>query len=201
MGGLVTRRSTASSSSSTNGEAALAVRLGARVYYAVQSQGGGYPLAQGPGLLLEGVGARARSELGGWVSGQYRWPVRYAGTSAGVEVETVAARAGLGFALPVGALHLGARLGVGVDATHLSPRPGTIDSTATLTANRWTTSFVVTASIGLWRRLGSHLWGGVELLADALPQPVHYDQQVSGVTTEVAAPAWIRPGLLVSLGI
>jgi hypothetical protein len=176
------------------------LRFVASGLYAAQSLGGGLPLAHGPGLLLEASGGGDRPGLAVWLLGQLRWPERYAGTSAGVDVETVAARAGLGYALPLGSMHLGARLGAGIDATRLSPQPGTVDPSATLTPQRWTGSLVLTASFGIWKALGSHLRGGVDILADLLPSPVHYDQRVSGVTSEVAAPSRIRPGLLVHLG-
>ncbi len=180
--------------------APLALRFGVSGFYAAQSLGGGLPLAHGPGLLLEASGGRDRPGLGVWLLGQYRWPERYPGTSAGVDVETLAARTGLGYALPLGSVHLGARLGAGIDATRLSPQPGTLDPTATLTPERWTSSLVLTATLGIWKELASHLWGGVQILADLLPSPIHYDQRVSGVTSEVAAPSRFRPGLLVHLG-
>jgi hypothetical protein len=150
--------------------------------------------------LLQASGGRNRPGLGAWLSGQYRWREHYPGTSAGVEVETVAARAGLAYALPLGSVHLAARLGAGIDATRLSPQPGTVDPTATLTPERWTGSLVLMATIGVWKQLGSHLWGGLEIFADDLPNPVHYDQRVLGVTSEIAAPSRIRPGLLIDLG-
>jgi hypothetical protein len=180
--------------------APLALRFGVSGFYAAQSLGGGLPLAHGPGLLLEASGDRDRPGLGLWLSGQYRWPARYVGTSAGADVETVAARAGLAYALPVGSVHLGIRLGAGIDATRISPQPGTLDPTAMLTPERWTASLVFVATLGLWKELGSHISGGVEILADALTTPVHFDQRVSGITSEVAAPSRIRPGLLVHLG-
>jgi hypothetical protein len=178
----------------------LALRFGVSAFYAAQSLGGGLPLAHGPGLLLEATGGRDRPGLGVWLSGQYRWRERYSGTSAGVEVETVAARAGLAYALPLGSVQFGARLGAGIDATRLSPRPGTIDPTATLTPARWTESLVLMATLGACKQLGSHVRGGLEIFADAVPETVHYDQRVSGVTSEVAAPSRIRPGLLILLG-
>jgi hypothetical protein len=178
----------------------LGLRFGVSGFYAAQSLGSGLPLTHGPGLLLEASGARDRPTLGVWLSGQYLWRERYAGTSVGVEVETVAARAGLAYALPLGSVHLGARLGAGIDATRLSPRPGTTDPTATLTPERWTETLVLMATLGVWKQLGSHVRGGLEIFADALPSLVHYDQRVSGVTSEVAAPSRIRPGLLLHLG-
>lgn len=176
------------------------LRFGASGFYAVQSLGGGLPFSHGPGVLLELGRDRAGPVLGLFLSGQYRWPVHLSGPAASADVQTVAARAGLAGAVPLGSFHLGGRLGAGVDATHLSPQPGSVDPTATLTSQRWLSTFAVTASVGVWKRFGASWWGGVEILADALPAPVSYQQRVSDVTTGVATPAHLQPGVELEIG-
>jgi len=54
----------------------------------------------------------------------------------------------------------------------------------------------VTAALGARMRVGARLRVGAALVLEAVPEVVHYDQRVAGALTTVAAPARIRPGLV-----
>ena len=167
------------------------------IFYEALAVGGGLPLAHGPGILLALGGAREdRLALRLWSSGQYQWAARHDGPEVGLVVATIAGRGGLELDWPVGRYQLTARLGAGVDAVQLSPQPGTADPTAMLTPERWSTMAVVTAALGARMRVGARLRVGAALVLEAVPEVVHYDQRVAGALTTVAAPARIRPGLV-----
>jgi hypothetical protein len=168
------------------------------VFYEALAVGGGLPLAHGPGVLLALGGAREdRLALRLWSSGQYRWAARHDGPEVGLVVATIAGRGGLELDWPVRRYQLTGRLGAGVDAVRLSPQPGTADPTAMLTPQRWSTMAVVTAALGTRMRVGSRLRVGAALVLEVVPEVVHYDQRVAGALTTVAAPARVRPGLVV----
>lgn len=177
-------------------------RVELRAFYGAIAPGGGLPIAHGPGLgvALDG-GADDRLAMGVWLSGQYLWPVRYSGASVGADLESIAARGGLEVILPVSAARVSARFGVGADAVHVSPRPGTGDPSAMLTSPRWTEALAFTGAIGVRWPLGSRLVLGAAVFADLLPTVVDYDQAVGGVSSAVISPRRVRPGLMVELGI
>lgn len=177
-------------------------RVELRAFYGAIAPGGGLPIAHGPGLEVALAGrADDRPSMGAWLSGQYLWPARYSGASVGADLESIAARAGLEVILPVSAARVSARLGVGADAVHVSPRPGTADPSAMLTPPRWSEALAFTGAIGIRWTLGSRLLLGAAVFADVLPTVVDYDQAVGGVSSAVISPRRVRPGLMVELGI
>jgi hypothetical protein len=185
--------------STTERQGGVHVAVGA--FYGALAQGGGLPVAHGPGVEI-GLGANGgRPIVVAWISGQYRWQERFAGPAAGAELLTIATRGALELGLPIGVYQVGARLGAGLDVVRITPTAGTSDPGAMLTSQRWSKSLVFTAMLAIHRALGRRLLLGAGVFADVLPTVVHYDQTVAGATSEVASPRWLRPGLLVELAV
>ena len=173
------------------------LRVNGRVFYASMVPGGGLPILHGPGLSVGLGGDDQRATVGPWISGQLQWPARYASPEVGVQVQTIAARGGLEFRLPIGAYQLAASLGGGLDLVRVSPQPGTLDSNATLTPTRWSQALVFGAAVGIRKAVGTRFLVGIAALADLVPTAVHYDVNVGGQTRPVISPRRLRPGVVV----
>jgi hypothetical protein len=95
------------------------------------------------------------------------------------------------------------RAGAGADSIHLTPQPGTRDSSAVLTPARWSTSLALTAAAGVAAALGDRdrFRLGARLFVDLLPIATHYDVAVDGQPTAVVAPDRVRAGLVVDLTV
>jgi hypothetical protein len=185
-------------------------RLYPGVFYAAQAQGGGLPIAHGPGLSLDWVGRGRPLGAFGWLEGQVRLPEQAREQNIGVDLFTLAARAGLGVgwnippsatarARALRAERLAARVGVGIEFARVSPRPGTTDGAVVVGPQRWSESVVLSAALGLRLAVGRRL--GVELraLGDLLPTAVHYDLATPTDVRPVFSPRRWRPGL--ALGV
>jgi hypothetical protein len=123
--------------------------------------------------------------------GQLQVPARAQGDSVGVELLTVAARAGLGLRWR----HAIARVGLGVDFVRVSPERATQDASAMLTSDRWSQSLVVSGAAGAAFGLGKRVDLELRLLADVLPTAVHYDLETGAGAVPVFSPRRFRPGL------
>ena len=102
---------------------------------------------------------------------------------------------------------LQARLGAGVDWTHVTPLPGAGQSTAVLAAPHWSQSWIahgaVAAQLPFERALRDLIALSVILFVDAIPSVTQYQLQPaggSGAGAQVAFTARrFRPGLALEL--
>jgi hypothetical protein len=178
--------------------------FGAGIFYGAQALGTSQPPTHGPGLSLSWGALGARLGLGAWVSGQYLLPQSESGSIVGMRFETVAARGGLELrwtAPSLGRPLLTGRLGIGTDFVRLSPQPGTVDPSATLTSTRWSQNWVFTAAVGFSWEVGRRMTLGGRIFADVLPTAVRYDVEVAGMTAPAFSPWRIRPGLALELAL
>jgi hypothetical protein len=180
-------------------EAPSAVVTGA-IFYAGQELGAGMPVAHGPGadvaLRLTTPTAERRTVFGLWASGQYQLPIRARTEDVGMQLQTLAARAGL----EAERWRLRARLGAGGDWVRVAPLAGSATTEVTLAPAHWSTSLVVTATLALLVPAGRRLELRVAASADILPTAVHYDVQGPTGPLPAFTPWRIRPGLSLEVG-
>jgi hypothetical protein len=172
---------------------------GVGVFYAVQGFSGQLPIVQGPGVSLSSRfwgGERHRPRAAAWLRVQVQLPQSDRESAIGLRLQAVAPRAGIQMQLPRG---LDARLGVGVDLSHLTPLPGAAAGAITLTAPRWSESLLLTAALGTTVAVTRRLELEALVFADYLPSPVDYAVSVNGTTTIVVSPFHLRPGVALAV--
>jgi len=172
-------------------------RLAGAVFYGAESLGGALPFVHGPGVAVSfrrvpGAGL----PYGAWAIGQYRAPATARDADVGMQLQTLAARAGA----EIERWRLRARLGAGFDWVRVAPLLGSTGAPLTLAAAHWSTSVVVTGALALLIPLRHGLEVAVALSADVLPTAVHYDVEGASGPTPAFAPWRVRPGLSLELG-
>ncbi len=186
-------------------------RLAVGVFYALEDLGAALPLAQGPGLVfaLGGLeqapvsGAAATSPAadrpepwaGGWLGAQYWIPIDARQADVGVRLTALAARGGVEGRW----WRLHARLGAGVDFTHVTPLPGVASTGTALVAPHWSTSFIATGALAmrlpLERAFGPLLAFSLALFLDFAPSTTEYGFADATGSHVAFAPRRLRPGL------
>ncbi len=178
-------------------------RWSAGVFYAAQAPTGGPEIAQGPGLLLalarDPRGQQRGQGLLFWVAGQWNAldaASDRAGALISVELDTIAARAGVELGNDAG---VGLRAGVGADFVHIAPQAVFPDTSIALAPERWSTHFI--ASIA--GRVNLAILGPVRLaglfVVDFTPTAVSYDVATNGVLSPAFSPGRLRPGIAIEL--
>jgi hypothetical protein len=170
-------------------------RLGVGAFYGAQASTAGTPIAHGPGLTLLWRRKIGTWNAGAWSSGQYRLTESARSSEVGVDLQTLAVRAGAEIRWGGLASRYGVRLGAGADFVRISPRQ--VAPSAALTPDRWSTSFVLSAALRASVRLDADVHLSVLALVDLLPVAVRYDVQVDGAAVPVFSPWRVRPGLAV----
>jgi hypothetical protein len=185
--------------------------LGVGVFYAAQIPGGELPVAHGPGLALDlDLGPGRRRALAAWLEGRYQLPEHAARDTIGLDLSTIAARAGLGLRFATGSAAgddaralrpraVALRVGAGVDFVQLRPEAGSGGGAPALTPARWSTSLVLTGAAALALAAGRRASVELRLFADLLPVAVHYDLEVDGRASPVFSPWRVRPGLALAV--
>ncbi len=177
-------------------------RLAAGIFYALEDLGASLSLAQGPGLILAlgrlddaPAGAPAEPGAGGWLTTGYRIPIEARQTTVGVRLSALAARVGV----EARWWRLHARLGAGVDFTHVTPLPGATSTGTTLATPHWSTSFVATGALAmrlpLERAFGPLLAFSLALFLDMAPSTTEYGFSDATGNHVAFAPHRLRPGL------
>jgi hypothetical protein len=177
------------------------------VFYAAEARGGGLPLAHGPGLSVDWAVTGGPRALVLWLGGQLQLPGHARGDSVGVGLSAVAARAGGAVRWRLGAggeralapRALDLRVGAGADVVEVTPEPGTVDASATLSPAWRSTSLVATGAVALGVSAGRHAALEARLYADLAPVLVHYDLDLEGRTTAAFSPWRVRPGLALAI--
>ena len=171
------------------------------LFYSVQTLSNQLWATHGPGLAVSGARHGRRYGLALWLAGQFRFPETERDSRIGVQLESVATRAGLELRWPVqtdfaNAQHeLAVRAGVGLDFTHLSPRTGSVDASAALTPSRWTTELAFTSSFRASMRVTRHAALGLALFVDILPRLAVYELRTDAGPDRLLSPWHVRPGV------
>ena len=171
------------------------------IWYGAQLQGGGLPMAHGPGVSLTHGKTQGRVVIGGWASGQYQVPEQQAGVAVGIRLQTIALRAGPELLWTNPGYRLCGRLGIGSDLVRVEPQLGSADQSVTLNPPQWTQSLVFRAVAGVQRAVGAHILLGLLASVDLQPTAVHFDLRASGTVAEVFSPWHVRPGLALELAL
>jgi hypothetical protein len=179
------------------GVAVYPYHLAVGAFYAAQASTAGLPIAHGPGLELLWRRSGGGWNVSAWSSGQYRLTESTSTTEIGVDLDTLAVRAGGELGWGGLSMPFGARLGAGADFVHVSPRQ--VAAPAALTADRWSTSLVLSAALRAGARVGANLRLSALVLVDLLPVAVSYDVEIDGTTVPVFSPWRLRPGLAIEL--
>ncbi len=150
----------------------------------------------GLGLALDGPGP-----LRPWIEGAYQIPARDLSSPVGVELDAVAARAGLAAAVAMSrsvALLVGA--GAGLARTSFTPRVEDPTVTARAAGAFWSPTGRIVAGVAI--RAGAHLALRLTAFCDVVGADVHYDLVDAGGTTRrpVLVPFRVQPGLAVQIG-
>ena len=167
--------------------------------YAAERTGASLPIAQGPGLSMTLSAVRDPGlRLGLWIATQYQVAASAHRPEIGVRLQTAAARAGV----EAGWWRWRARLGGGVDWTHVTPLPGDAGAATTLTVAgaHWSTSWVACAALAFRLPLEKALGPGrialsLILLVELVPSPTQYQLQDTSGVRVLFARARTRPGL------
>jgi hypothetical protein len=190
------------------------------VRYAVQAFSSDFPVAHGPGLVASFGQAPGARRWAGWSSVSFQWPESERRPEIGVSLETVSARAGIevgrsvGGAWPSGgdpaggggggppfAHLLTARIGLGLDAVHVSPQPGTGAAPASLTPSRWSSGLALTLALGDAVPIGRRAYVAAWILADVVPAAVDYQVSTAGRIQSAFSTWRLRPGLAIEIGV
>ena len=176
--------------------------------YAAQVLSSDFPLAQRVGIEALLGRLRGAGWLAGFAAGEYQFPLTVTNREIGVNLETLAASAGVevghlrgwpGEAQDLSWRSLFGRLGAGVDFDHVSPQLGTQAVTAGLAPAHWSSSVVIRAVLGCAFALSPRVTMDVRLFADFHPTGVHYDVSVGGAVQPAFSPWRLRPGLALGL--
>jgi hypothetical protein len=176
--------------------------------YAAQVLSSDFPLAQRVGIEALLGRYRGAGWLAGFAAGEYQFPLTATNREIGVNLETLAASAGVevghlrrrpGEAQNFSWRSLFGRLGAGVDFDHVSPQPGTQAVAANLAPAHWSSSVVMRAALGGAFTLGPWFTMDVRLFADLHPTGVHYDVSIAGAVHPAFSPWRLRPGLALGL--
>jgi len=167
------------------------------LFYAMQTFAPEQSIEHGPGLLAT-LGPRVDGWRPGiWISAQYQLPETIDTGLIGVRLDTVALRAGLEVARPLGSrVSLSLRAGLGGDVIHIAPRKGSSDPPTTLSPERFSWGYAGQVALATSVRLDAGFALCAALIADADLDTRHYDVMVGGVAMRAVSPWRVRPGAM-----
>jgi hypothetical protein len=171
------------------------------VFYAIQRLGGGIPTVHGPGadlaLRLPPIPDGRRTVVGIWLAAQYQLPTSARTPDVGLQLQTLAARAGV----EAERWHVRARLGAGADWVRVAPLAGQVLEPLVLAPAHWSTSLVVAAALAVVVPASRGVQVRASVSVDVLPTSVQYAVKSPTATPlPVFTPDRVRPGLSLELG-
>ncbi|MGA7123290.1 MAG: hypothetical protein WBY94_24525 [Polyangiaceae bacterium] len=167
------------------------------LFYAMQTFAPEQSIEHGPGLLAT-LGPRVDGwRPGVWISAQYQLPETIDTGLIGVRLDTVALRAGVQMARPLGSrVSMALRAGLGGDVIHIAPRKGSSDPPTTLSPDRFSWGYAAQVALASTIRLDAGFALCLALIADVDLDMRHYDVMVDGAAMRAVTPWWVRPGLM-----
>jgi hypothetical protein len=172
----------------------------AALLYEIEVLAGPAQAVQGPEASLFVRVQQRAPELGVWVSGQYRFPVRVDGDPVSARLEGGALRAGFALDAPLGrTMSLRAGLGGGVDLVDVEPETSKASGVA-LASGELVVTAVARATVGLEVRLSSSLSFWSRIAVDVDPSGTEYVFQRRTGEDLVLRPWPVRPALALGIG-
>jgi hypothetical protein len=179
------------------------------VTYTAQAFSVPLPIAHGPGLAVAAGTNRGSLALSLWTTGQYQVPESFEQNGVGVELSTIALRAGVEGGLQLAARRpgrafsgtfAGLRLGAGADFVHVRPFADSGDPTLTVNAPHWSTSPVLLVAVRFTTSIGDDVEIVAEPLVDVVLTREHYDVSSGGARSVILPPFGVRPGAMLGVG-
>lgn len=172
----------------------------ASLLYELEVLAGPAHAVQGPEAALFVRLPSRKPELGVWLSGQYRFPLRVDGNPVSARLEGGALRAGLALDAPLGpTLSLRTGLGGGIDLVDVEPEASEPSGVA-LASGELLVVAVARATLGLEIKLSSALSFWSRIAVDVDPSGTEYVFQRRTGEDLVLRPWAVRPAFALGIG-